>query len=397
MTGSAPSPGRPRALFLNQGRGWPTAGMGVVAAQQTLERALDELQHLEELPFELAFAEVPPFNRLQSLLARAVPGLSNRHDLRALRYGLTRSAVARVALERRLRRDRPDALIISTGQIALTLGRLRRRLPYLLTCDLPIVDWSMMQRGEPVDARRPLDLQWFARLERRAYLEAPLCIAWTSYVAERIRAIAPHAAVEVVHPGIDVERFRPRAGARQPGPVRILFVGGRWAAKGGDRLVEAIGDHLGVSAELHVVSRHREERDGVVWRGLQATPEIFQSADIFCMPTRMDGAPMAIAEALACGLPVVSTAISSIPSMIGSTRGVVVEPGDAHDLRSALELLIQDESLRQDMSHAARAWAEEHYDVRRNARRLLALLERVASESLCVADGQTSAATRSAA
>lgn len=363
-----------KVLFLNQGRARPDAAMGVVRVQDAIELGRPSADG------ELEFAVVPEFNRLQWALAHGV-GPFFPHDFRVLRWHLVRSWMARRLLARRLRRDRPDVVHVSTDQVSLLLGGLTGRTPCVLALDIPIAEWTKLQRHLPADAPTPVDLKPLVALERRALERAALCIAWTETVAEGARRIAPRARVRVLHPGIDLEEFRPATGPRRPGPIRVLFVGGRWSEKGGPELLEALADDLGDSLELQVVSpadiplrpgvtRHRTRP------GSSDTAELFRQADVFCLPTRFDGAPQVIVEALASGVPVVSTSIGSIPELVGDA-GTIVAPGDVEALRSAVLRLAQDAELRAEMSRAGRARAEERYDARRNTPELLSILQEV--------------------
>ena len=72
---------------------------------------------------------------------------------------------------------------------------------------------------------------------------------------------------------------------------------------------------------------------------------------------------MSILEAMASGLPVVSTAIAGIPEAVSDEEtGLLVSPGDVDGLTRALERLLESHSLRQQMGAAARRRAEKYFD-----------------------------------
>jgi len=91
-----------------------------------------------------------------------------------------------------------------------------------------------------------------------------------------------------------------------------------------------------------------------------------------------------VVEALACGVPVISTAIGSIPEVVGEEAGLITRPGDIEGLRDAIGTLSEDAALRRAMGQAARARAEAKYDARANTRAWLAALAAVATRERSV-------------
>lgn len=76
-----------------------------------------------------------------------------------------------------------------------------------------------------------------------------------------------------------------------------------------------------------------------------AVSAAYARADVFVLPTRYEGYGMVVAEALACGLPVVSTRTGAIPELVGEDAGLVVPPGDVNALQSALRRLFEEPQL----------------------------------------------------
>ena len=128
------------------------------------------------------------------------------------------------------------------------------------------------------------------------------------------------AKVQVIRPGVDLRRFRPRPAGRPPGPARILFVGGDFVRKGGDDLLEAVR-YLGDSAELDLVTASAPPSlPGSprirVHVGLDHNSEqlfdLYRRADVFVLPSRGECYGHVICEALASGLPVVACDVGAV-------------------------------------------------------------------------------------
>jgi glycosyltransferase involved in cell wall biosynthesis len=117
----------------------------------------------------------------------------------------------------------------------------------------------------------------------------------------------------------------------------------------------------------------------------------YERASIFVLPCVVaadgdrDGLPNVLLEAMASGIPVVSTSVVGIPELIDSERdGLVVPPNNARALASALERLLVDPYLRDRLAQAARAKIEERFSIDRNVDRLLDLfVSTEKGETLC--------------
>jgi glycosyltransferase involved in cell wall biosynthesis len=95
------------------------------------------------------------------------------------------------------------------------------------------------------------------------------------------------------------------------------------------------------------------------WISPQARDELLADSDVFVLPSRNEGMPMAMLEAMAWGLPVICTPVGSIPEVVtDGHNGLLVAPGDVRAIRSAIERLVVDESGRLTLGTAARRTVE---------------------------------------
>ena len=92
--------------------------------------------------------------------------------------------------------------------------------------------------------------------------------------------------------------------------------------------------------------------------------------DVFVLPTRRDPFPLAVLEAMACGLPAVVSAVDGVVEQVDETCALLVEPGDVGALTAALSRLLDDPARRAAMGRAAAARVAENFTLARQAREL---------------------------
>jgi glycosyltransferase involved in cell wall biosynthesis len=106
--------------------------------------------------------------------------------------------------------------------------------------------------------------------------------------------------------------------------------------------------------------------------------ELYLASDVFVLASRFEGYGMALAEAIAHGLPVVSTKAGAIPDTVPRGTGLLVPPQDATALAQALRRLIGDPAERQRLSANARAAAAQLPSWQDSARLFAGAIETVA-------------------
>lgn len=204
---------------------------------------------------------------------------------------------------------------------------------------------------------------------------------------------ARHARPQDVHTiyhGLDTDAFAPPPARPWPERPLILAVGRLVEKKGFDQLIEACAQlkHTGLDFRCRIVGEDGPAgpslRERIQALGLQAQVElggpvtqdrlreIYREAQVFALPCQImedgdrDGFPNVLAEAMAMGVPVVSTAISGIPEMIDDgVHGLLVAPRDPQALADALHRALADPALHARLSQAGRARICERFDSRR--------------------------------
>lgn len=286
-----------------------------------------------------------------------------------------------------LTRHSSDIAFLHTQSVSLFAPSLRRKgQPYLVSVDATPIQLDTM--GAYYRHRRQAALLEQAKRSwyRRVFRGASGVVAWSNWAAASLQQDYDVEAerISVVHPGATERFFEIDRKWRQPGPLRVLFVGGDFVRKGGPQLLEAtnaLADRvrLTILTESDVPPRPRVN----VVRGLTpASPGLiaaFAQADVFCLPTLADCTPVVLAEAMAAALPIVTTDVGSNSSLVTEgENGFTVPPADVAQLTEALRTLADDPSLRRTMGQQSRAIARDSLHADDNARFLLRLARRCA-------------------
>lgn len=189
----------------------------------------------------------------------------------------------------------------------------------------------------------------------------------------------PAGSIDVVHNGVDQEAFSPAmrtdlwADARRdlgisPKDIVVLFVGTGFHRKGLNTLIDAIGrvqlrsSPMADRLKLLIVGKGSKDEynrlaagmgigERLIWVGQSDPNDIaryYAASDIFVLPTRYDPFANSTMEALACGLPVITTTTNGVSEIIrDEISGLIVEPNDAEGLSEKLQALAEDADFRQ--------------------------------------------------
>jgi glycosyltransferase involved in cell wall biosynthesis len=339
--------------------------VGHVTFERLLREAVAADPSIEAGWFPLTF---PPRGALERL-----PGLRSNWSLRS-------SVRARGLLARH---DRDwDALFFHTQTAALLARGLMRRAPAVLSIDATPINLDQVAAGYDHAVAGPRTERLKAHIVGRSLREAAALVAWSEWV-RRSLVDDYGVAAERIHVIPAGTRVPERPPGRSPAErLRVLFVGGQFERKGGETLLAAVA---GLGIELDIVTQ-AEVAGGpgvTVHRGLQpgsaTLRELYARSDLFVLPTIADASPHVILEAMAAGLPVITTPVGAIPEMVldGAT-GILVAPGDVRGLRAAIQHL-HDPAQRAAMGLAGHVRARRRFDSATNARRVLDLLAEVAT------------------
>jgi len=235
-----------------------------------------------------------------------------------------------------------------------------------------------------------------AALAERA-VEAAAVVTCCSPNAAYLRGALPealHERVHVIHHGVDVETFSPPADRPPTTVPRVVSVGRLVEKKGFADLLDACArvagdgraftlDVYGEGPLLGVLEARRDElglTERVTFAGARVQADLLAelgAADLFALTPFVtddgdrDGVPNVLVEAMACGLPVVTTDAGGITDLVADgENGIVATPHDVENIASALARLVDSADERRRLGAAARQTVEDRFDLRGAAARL---------------------------
>jgi len=181
--------------------------------------------------------------------------------------------------------------------------------------------------------------------------------------------------ISVVNMGIDLKKFHPHPFKKQTRDINILCVARLVPEKGITDLLEVflLLKEKNPNIKLTFIGSGPLKKELIGYKNIfvkslpyQKINKEYQRADIFCLPSREtktwgEQYGMCLLEAMACGLPIVTTNSGAIPEVVGDVA-LISPHSNIKELRTNLEKLIYNEDLRHSLSIAARQRAEEKYD-----------------------------------
>ena len=354
-----------------------------------IEQALGHVTHTKNLQTNVPLD--PTVEAHWGLIPWETAGLAARVPLYNSNWTVRAGLRARRAVARMVERHRPDALFFHTQVPAVLATSWLKRIPSVVSLDATPLQYDALGAAyQHTPGPAWLERQKW-RLNRDCFRAARTIVAWSDWAKQGLVAEyeVPADKVEVIPPGVNPSEWqRPTPREPQAGPVKILFVGGDFQRKGGPLLWEAFRALQPAPIELHLVTRSTlpAEPGVFVYRDLQpnsaALKQLYHDCDIFCLPTEGDCLPMALSEAGAAGLPLVSTRLAGIPEIVrdGET-GLLMPPGDQDALTIALKRLAENPELRLSQGQRALELVARAFDAHTNAQRLLDVLKQTVDQA----------------
>lgn len=308
-------------------------------------------------------------------------------------------------------RDQYDLIFVSgyriIGLIAVLAGRLFHK-PVILKADsLGEMSGDFFESGLKKFgfSRTSLPFRLFLRFRNVVLKKADAFSAISPEIASEWTSNGiPFNKIHLIPNSVDTKRFRPVEPAEKKSlrekldlsqSATIAIYTGRLVSYKGLPLLLKVWDEmrnrdenilliLAGTGGLDIHNCEKDLQDFVKTVGLEKNvlftgavpnvPEYLQASDLFVFPTENDAFPSSIVEAMACGLPVVTTPVGAIKTIItdGET-GVLIQPGNAEQLSQELGVMLSERALAYRLGQAARKSVQELYSTETVTEKYLSL------------------------
>lgn len=275
------------------------------------------------------------------------------------------------------KRHKPDYDIVHDNQ-SLCYGTLQLQkmgIPLLTTIHHPITsDLRIALQSAENWKMRLLIRRWhsFLRMQKKVVrrLENLVTVSQASRFDIATDFAVREDKLKIVHNGIDTEAFRPLPNIERDRYTVMATASADAPLKGLDYLIRAIAELAGEMPELKLTVLGKLKKDGDTEKlikrlnvgdritfhsGLstEEVTELYAHATCAVVPSIYEGFGLPAGEAMACGVPVISTDGGALPEVVGDA-GIIVPTRDASALASAIRVMLDDENLREKLAERGR-------------------------------------------
>lgn len=304
-------------------------------------------------------------------------------------FSIKLSLRARTKVRQRLRQEPLNCLYFHTQALTLLSLAEIKRTPTVISLDATPRNFNTVASAYNAQCATgvfgQIKTAWF----RKIFLHAAGFVAFSNWVKESLIEDygVPPNKVAVIHSGVRIDEWRPQVKMPARGrKLRLLFVGGDFCRKGGDVLLTAFQSGLKSFCEMDIVTKDPTimESDGIrVHHDLcpndPRLKQLFLQSDIFVLPTQGDATPFSILEAMACGLPIITTNVGALGELVqDGINGYLIPLNDPGSIIACVESLSNDPEKLARMGDASRSMIEQDYDAEVNYKRLMSYLKDVA-------------------
>lgn len=373
-----------RILILNSE--YPPIGGGAGNASAHIAAQFERMGHPVTVVTS-RFGSLPHQEGQGGVTIYRVPGLRRRQDrsnpLEQVSFILSASLWAM----RTIPRLQPQATLaffgVPSGAAAWLIKKLYR-VPYIVSL-----------RGGDVPGFRPYDFRIYHKLVgpflRVIWRNAAAVVANSRGLRQLAQAFDSRFEIPIIPNGIDLDSYK-TTGRNWTFP-RLLSAGRIVHQKGLDLAMRALGGLKELDWEwriagdgpqlpmLQTLANELGIRDRVSFLGWQSREELlkcYQEANIFLFPSRHEGMPNALLEAMASGLPAIASCIAGNEELVlNDETGYLVPSENIERLQAALKKILSDSAAREQMGTASRQRVEANYSWESTAQQYALLLEKV--------------------
>ncbi len=368
---------------------YPPIGGGAGNASANLARCLAILGHTVTV-LTARFADQPHRETRDGVTIYRIPALRRRQDRSTAFEQLTFIASASLQAFGLIPKLKPNATLaffgVPSGAVAWLLKKLYR-IPYIVSL-----------RGGDVPGFRPYDFKTFHKLVgpflRVIWHQAHAVIANSNGLHDLALAFDSSIEIPVIPNGVDTTRYTSES--RNWSSAQIFSAGRIVHQKGHDLGLRALaqlkdfewewhiagdGPHMASLKSLAQVLGIGERVTFLGWQSREELTRWYHHSNLFLFPSRHEGMPNAVLEAMSSGLPVVATRIAGSEELVlDGVTGLLVNAEDVDSLRDGLSRLIVEEKTRMQMGQASRRRVEEEYSWENVARQYSEKLQALANK-----------------
>ncbi len=363
---------------------YPPIGGGAGNASANIARLLAGAGH-DLLLLTTHFDDLPRDETCDGVHILRVPALRRRPDRSNAVEQISFILAASFRAFRLVRRFRPEVTLaffgLPSGAVALLVKKVFG-VPYIVSL-----------RGGDVPGFRPYDFRLYHKIAapflHLVWHQAFAVVANSRGLHDMAAAFDASVKISIIPNGVDLEQFN--APERDWSPPRLLSVGRVVYQKGLDLALQALAGLRDLEWQwsiagdgpqrpvLQAMVREHGLQDRVQFLGWQSAgqlKQLYAVANLFLFPSRHEGMPNAVLEAMASGLPVVATRIAGSEELVADRlTGALVPSENADLLREALKPLLVDGNLRRQLGHASRLRVEQSFGWKQVAEQYRSLLE----------------------
>lgn len=341
-------------------------------------RLLEQVKPLRSMTQRLSRRHFPPLTETPKVQGRV--GELRRLLIRALGWGddrLTNEANDWLmrTMTRECRRSSVTA-VHAYEDCSLWQFVEAKRLGKACIYDMPIGYYSAWERTQAALAKKYVDWlpaygpsQQIRRDQKCKEMElADLLLVPSNFVANTVRDFHPNRAVAIAPYGVDLTGWPPALARAPRDVITFLFAGQCSLRKGIPLLMEAWRAANLKSARLLLVGpwqladgKKKQVPPGVRWTGPVSSQQLrsfYHDAEVFVFPTNFEGRALVVGEALASGLPMLTTYASGADDMVDETCGRILAPDNLDSLVESLRWFSDNRHRLPELSRAARINAE---------------------------------------
>lgn len=373
-----------RILIINSE--YPPIGGGAGNSSANIARRFAHMGH-EIAVVTSRFGKLPHLEHYENLTLYRIPSLRQKQDRSRPFEQLVFLLSASIWTLHVAPRFKPSATLaffgVPSGAIAWLLKKIFG-FPYIISL-----------RGGDVPGFRPYDFQRYHKILapflRLIWKNASAVVANSSGLRELANAFDPRFDISIIPNGVDLKEYATEV--RAWSPPRLLSVGRLVHQKGLDLALRALAELkdlewewciAGDGPQINVLRSLANElgiQDRISFPGWRSHAELvdyYKRSNLFLFPSRHEGMPNVVLEAMASGLPVIASRIAGNEELVvDEETGLLFPSEDVESLCVALRKLLTDTSRRQIMGNASRRRVEALYSWENTAQQYALLLERV--------------------